>query len=385
MKGKVKNRIKRSYMRLYGLLHPIRPVVLFSSFCGNQYSDNPRAISEKLHELYPDIAIQWALHDRGQQMDLVPDYVSIIKARGTEFLENLACAKIFVTNEANESDVYKKKCQYFIQTWHGDRAPKKVIYDAWPDGKRPIPVIDNEVTDLCIAGSDLGESVYRSAFKYQGEVLKIGMPRNDCLVNTDKEAEQIIRSRLHISANSKILLFAPTFRDTNAGVQNVDVDLDSVLRLLSAGGENWICLIRAHIASAGLKFECDGKRTINVSKYPDMADLLQIADMLITDYSSCAGDFVIKQKPVILAMFDREDYVRNCRGFRFDIEEAGFLVVHDQAELERLLMTMTAEDYRENCRKIIENLHIIETGKASEEISKRIAAFYYDWGNNGDI
>ena len=35
----------------------IRPQILFDSFNGKQYSDNPRAISEMMHQMYPEYKI----------------------------------------------------------------------------------------------------------------------------------------------------------------------------------------------------------------------------------------------------------------------------------------------------------------------------------------
>lgn len=55
-----------------------------------------------------------------------------------------------------------------------------------------------------------------------------------------------------------------------------------------------------------------------------MADLLLISDLLITDYSSCAGDFIRKNKGAIFAVFDKEEYQEKCREIPFDIEKAGF-------------------------------------------------------------
>ena len=50
----VKHSLERTYVSIYSLSHPIKKQVLFESFSGKQYSDNPRAISEKLHDLYPE-------------------------------------------------------------------------------------------------------------------------------------------------------------------------------------------------------------------------------------------------------------------------------------------------------------------------------------------
>jgi len=52
-------------------------LVFFSSF-EDQYSDHPKAISEKVHELYPDVLIVWPFSDRAK-LDRVPEYVIKVK------------------------------------------------------------------------------------------------------------------------------------------------------------------------------------------------------------------------------------------------------------------------------------------------------------------
>lgn len=361
---------------LFGLCKTPKKTILFESFGGKQYSDNPRAISEKMHELFPEYEIVWALGKDSSSYNLIPDYVRVIPNKGLKRLNAMARTFAYVTNEANESNVYKKRNQFIVQTWHGDRVPKKVIYDAWEDGKRPVPVVDAKVTDICIAASDIGEKVYRTAFKYNGAVLKVGMPRNDKLVNEHTNEQKRIRENLGIANNEKILLYAPTFRDNQTSKQNVMVNLGSVVQHLSKNGKKWRCLVRAHSASKGLYTDDAKLQYLDVSQYPDMADLLLISDMLITDYSSCAGDFILRKRPVILAMFDYENYVKNCRNFNFNPCDVGFIVAMNQLELNDIIDKYTDDDYRNNCEKIITYFNICETGNSSEKICKIIDEEY---------
>lgn len=53
----VKYFFEKVYYLTYSCFHKMEKKVLFQSFDGKQYSDNPRAISEKLHELFPDYKI----------------------------------------------------------------------------------------------------------------------------------------------------------------------------------------------------------------------------------------------------------------------------------------------------------------------------------------
>ena len=80
----------------------------------------------------------------------------------------------------------KRKGQFFIQTWHGDRGFKKVLNDS--GHRNRFNMVSESIPhyyDLAIAGSEYGKNLYRSAFGYSGEILLKGTPRDDGLVKPD--------------------------------------------------------------------------------------------------------------------------------------------------------------------------------------------------------
>lgn len=372
-----KERILWCWTLAYSIFHPIKKQILFESFNGKQYSDSPRAISEAMHKQYPEYTLVWALKTDENAYNLRPDYVKVAHVSSFSYYKALATSFAFVTNNAIGPNIYKRRNQFFIQTWHGDRGLKKVLYNQYPDGKGMIQVVDNRVTDLCVAASNVGENTFRTAFRYTGEISKVGMPRNDLLVKRNVEREIYTKKILGIDLDKKVLIYAPTFRDSAKTKQKATVDLISTLKLLEERGEKWTCLIRAHSASKGL--DCNNAMTdkfIDVTHYPDMADLLSIGDMLITDYSSCAGDFILTGKPTILAMFDKEEYNRSCREFPFDIDAAGFIIADSQMELENIIRTYSNIEYKNNCKKLLDFFQISESGTAANYICDRLDNAY---------
>ena len=369
----IKKKLTRRYMKFYSAFHPIRKKVLFDSFGGRQYSDNPRAVSEKLHELYPDYQITWLL-SADDQYNLVPDYVSTVRP-GVALYNEMATSCCFVTNSGITSGINKRKNQFFVQTWHGDRPLKKILY-AIENNPEKVDIVDRKVTDLCIAGSTAGVEQFREAFLYQGEVLCVGTPRNDKLVTCDANLQNMLKQRLGLDAQCKVLLYAPTFRDNNRLDAKVMVNLKETIAELEQQGEKWVCLIRTHLGSSTMQYAYDESKFLDVTSYPDMTDLLCITDILITDYSSCAGDLVVRNKMVILAVFDIDEYKSNCRDLVYDIDEIGFFVAHDQEELNSILRNRNDTDIENSCRKVKEFFGIKESGKASEEICKRINDYY---------
>ena len=101
--------------------------------------------------------------------------------------------------------------------------------------------------------------------------------------------------------------------------------------------ESWVAIVRLHSESKKLeeyiKHENNSNKVIDMTKYEDMSDLLLISDCLITDYSSCAGDFILKKKMILLYQPDYDEYVHNEREGYFDIEDSPYLVGKNTEEI----------------------------------------------------
>ena len=103
-----------------------------------------------------------------------------------------------------------------------------------------------------------------------------------------------------------------------------------------------------------------------------MADLLLIADLLITDYSSCAGDFLLTGRPLVLAHFDIKHYEEQGRSLWVDPVEAGYLVAKNQDELNQILSNLYSYDHKAIADKINRFYGTKETGQSSEAVVRRI-------------
>ena len=349
----------------------IKPIILFESFNGAQYSDNPRAISEMMHSMYPEYQIAWYLNS-GANKELVPDYVKCISNR-IEFYKYLFSSFCYVNNcQFQGLKRYKKKGQLYIQTWHGDRYFKRILFEADPDWCRANNMCDNDVVDIALAGSAFGVNSYRTAFQYEGRIDNFGCPRNERMLKMNFDAKKKIKNRLRIDDDSKVLLYAPTFRDNVMNSQNVFINLESTKKVLEEKyGGKWVAVARGHV---GKKLTGFGNEDnfVDATDYPDMADILSITDFLISDYSSTATDFYLTGKPVILATFDLTDYETNCRGFKISPLEAGFICACNQDELEEKIRELDNRIFQEVYDKVNQVYGTMETGSATERICKVI-------------
>ncbi len=372
----IKKWVRKSYMYLCYISRPRKEKsVFFASFRG-QYSDNPRAISEFLHQMAPEVKIVWMVKPQFKQY--VPDYVTIVPPTPRLALKAQAQASVWVLNYTYRKHlgVYKGRDNYYIQTWHGDRGLKTIGYLTDHSKEKDYNGNDLSECDLFVAASDYGVKKARQGLLYEGEVIVEGMPRNDKLVNINKYSNEAaeVRRRLGIGDDVKIMLYAPTFRDEERS-QLCAIDITSTIANLETNGEKWICLIRSHSQSKGFSTINSQLPTLNykdVTSYPDMADLLLIADLLITDYSSCAGDFLLTGRPLVLAHFDIKHYEEQGRSLWVDPVEAGYLVAKNQDELKQILSKLYSYDHKAIAGKINRFYGTKETGQSSEAVVRRI-------------
>ena len=354
----------RALMRWYHARGGIvRNTVLFSSYAGRGYSDNPRCVSEALHALRPDVRILWQFEGGRAPAD-VPDYVEVIPAHTLRALRAYSTCHCFVDNLNRPQYMLKFPGQFYMQTWHGDRGFKRVLFDMGTN--EPFP--DGAQMDLAVSGSRFGSRVFRTSLRYKGEIQELGCPRNDLLIENPPDVAALTRAELGIAEDVRVLLYAPTFRDATQGAaQSATFSLEAARRMLEArDGTRWICLARGHEQNRGVASDA----ALDVSDYPDVRRLLLIADMLITDYSSIGGDFMLLNRPVIYYQPDRGDYDAE-RGLYFDPDASPLLVAHDPDELTAMLSRPI--DAAANCRAVLAYFGAHETGRASVAAAERIA------------
>jgi len=178
--------------------------------------------------------------------------------------------------------------------------------------------------DVLLSPNPFSTQIMRQAFRYDGEILESGYPRNDVLRSPDAGSIAAdVRRRLGLPEGKRVVLYAPTWRDNQyyaSGRYRFDLrlDLEQAWRRL---GDDHVFLIRGHHhmaedVSAGARPDF----AINVTAYPDISELFLVSDVLITDYSSVMFDFAPTGRPMVFFTYDLEQYRDKLRGFYFDFE-----------------------------------------------------------------
>ncbi len=304
----------------------LRDLAVFVSYGGMQYSCNPRAICAELQRRAPGLECAWVTSDGQFTM---PAGLSQLVAGTREHYEALAQARYVVSNDLLPVWYRKRAGQFYLQTWHGTplkrigldiaspRRPNTLAYLARQDEDTPR-------WDLLLSPNAFSTAIFRQAFAFGGEIAETGYPRNDILSSRQRaERAAQVRALLHIPAGQRVVLYVPTWRDDafqQAGRYRFDLrlDLDAVSEAL---GEDHVILLRAHFNVRDPLAERDlGAGLMDVTGYPDIADLYLISDVLVTDYSSAMFDFAVTGRPILFFTYDLERYRDQLRGFYFDFE-----------------------------------------------------------------
>ena len=214
-----------------------------------------------------------------------------------------------------------------VQVWHAAGAFKRFGYGVLggsfgPDEEMIRLVRIHGNYSLCLTSSAAATDAYMDAFRLPRErfTSAIGVPRTDVLFDAERSTTAIsrVRTRYRLPDNVRVLLYAPTFRgDTVAGARyDGDLDLAALRRAL---GEQWVVLMRLHpFVRRAVSLTGFEGFAVDVSDWRDMNELLLVADLLVTDYSSAIFEFSLLGRPIAFLAPDLAAYERE-RGFYLEV------------------------------------------------------------------
>ncbi|WP_432572917.1 CDP-glycerol glycerophosphotransferase family protein [Kineococcus sp. SYSU DK005] len=295
--------------------------IVYYSF-GGRYSDNPRALHQRLLAR-ADVDAEHVWLAGPEHAGAFPAGTATVPLGGPEALDALASADLVVAD--NHLPAWDKRPgTTYLQTWHG--TPMKRIHrDAHftqPAGEDVMSRLDDDVTrwDLLLAPSGAAAVPLRGAFGFGGPVPVTGYPRNDALLAPDAEQRRArVRAELGVEEGRTAVLYAPTWRDDDRFGDGPDFRLELDLqRFTERLGDSHVLLMRLHYLVPDALRGLDVPGVLDVSRHPDVNDLYLAADALVSDYSSAVFDFAITGKPVVSFVYDLERYRDVLRGFYFD-------------------------------------------------------------------
>lgn len=377
------NRIGKSFGNIFSLIircftrvHKGRMMCWAYTF--KQYSCNPRYLTEYLLENNPEFEIFWVFKGNVDTSG-VDKRIKCVRYKSLRYFLLVNTAEFFITNARTDPyRIYwhKRKGQKYVMLWHGGVALKRIEKDAESQLSYSYlkkAKIDSKVCDLMISGCRFQTSLLKEKFWYDGEILEKGIPRND--VFFDKARHPEMRERIcrkyGISSDSRIVLYAPTFR-RDKSIEPYRINWSRVVPELRKiyGTEKVSILLRLHpnlIGKADASSLVNDESVIDVTRYHDMQELLCVSDLLITDYSSSMFDITMLKKPCMLYATDIEKY---NRGYYFDFAELPFPLARNEEELIGNIRTFDSAAYEEAVESFFEkHIGLCEDGNASKAIA----------------
>ena len=327
--------LRRGIFYVVNVLYPLCPIqrnkIVFDNYICRGFGCNPKYVAQKLIErgLACKYDLVWILGREDMAHSEVPSCIRTVQHYSLASFWEYATARLWVSNFQKRAlmklGLSKRRGQFYIQMWHGSLGIKRIDNDVPSFQKRKGWLLElmksSDMVDYWISNSDYETNVYKSAFwsVRDEQILLYGHPRNDIFFDPSamrRSYEKVVkRYRLQ---GKRLLLYAPTFRERVTRhhkiehyVDDIGIEFDALLSCIRQRfGGTWAILVRQHpsvfepLAGIG----ASSADVVDVTDFADMQELLAAADCLLTDYSSCAFDFMLTRRPAFLFVPDIEEY-----------------------------------------------------------------------------
>lgn len=222
-----------------------------------------------------------------------------------------------------------------LNLWHGiplksiefdiEAGPLARVYHSPPWSPLRLAFLDRfRRPDVVLSPSRfLSERCFESAFRVGPErCLELGYPRTDHLF-APAPRDQIARGLgidANVAAANSVIGYFPTWRDDGRDfLGDAGFSFDELDERLAAARR--LLVFKAHpnfgdIVPRDRTFS----NVVILDPAIDLNDVLPLCDVLVTDYSSVAFDFLLLDRPIVYFLPDHDRYVGR-RNLYFDLDE----------------------------------------------------------------
>jgi len=253
-----------------------------------------------------------------------------------EYYKYLYSAKYLFSDATFPPTFVKKPDQVYLNTWHG--TPLKNLGKA--NAKRGYGLGNVQrnfvMADYLLYPNPFMEEVMIRSFMLENlsgaQIMNEGYPRNTIFF--DEEAELKLKSKIGLQ-DKQIIVYMPTWRGVytdldiegqNKAIKNYLSELDGLL------SDDQLLYVKLHTV---VKDEINYGEYEHIQPFPqeyETYDVLNMADCLITDYSSVFFDYACSRKKIILFVYDEEEYLRDM-GTYFSLDDLPFPRVYDTSQI----------------------------------------------------
>lgn len=285
---------------------------VFGGAGGDFYDDNSAALHQYVIKNYPEINVYWIAEKKSKDINKIKKHSKVIFKHSIKAILVLLTSKVIIGTHNIRYDImrvgYKMlKSGLKVQILHGI-----ITY-------RDVKVL-TEYYDIILATS-VEEKKMKQNWNVDDKIYITGFPRFDTLIKRNNFYKK--------NKGNKNILFMPTWRNyiRANSIMITENDKNTFLNsdyfkaistiIKSKKINNFLQKnnIKMNVVIHKLFFKYSEFYSSNLSNIIILEDnisiLEQIAknDMLITDYSSVAGDFLFLDKPVLFYQFDRDYFL----------------------------------------------------------------------------
>ena len=214
-----------------------------------------------------------------------------------------------------------------VQTWHACGAFKKFGYSildkeygANNDYVKYIPIHKN-YSHVLVSAKEV-VPYYAEAFNMDASRIRpLGVPRTDLFFNDrlQQEAKTRLYEMYPMLEGKRLILYAPTFRGATQADMHMSIPFD-LNRVSASLNDGTILGLKMHPFVKDLPDLTGYENVVDLSRYPEVNDILLESEVLITDYSSLVFEYALLERPMIFYAHDRQTYAKE-RDFYYNYED----------------------------------------------------------------
>lgn len=308
--------------------------MLFVFMSQPDFACNPHALYKYIEE-YTEHETGWILKRNGRYDALKERGIRCALYDTLEGNRLLNEADYVITNSYTFQQLPKREGQIFVNLWHGSGVKAHDYFNHQLSEKQAekLKIFFEKIDLMCVHSLD---DRFRLSAMLHYDLRRsfvTGQARLDCVKSSDGKSKLEQLFGPEITAFDRIVFFAPSFRanmNTNDGAlcsDNIfrldDYDDMALSRFLSE--YHAVLIYKLHpieqTAFQGREFKMGSncfELTDEMLFNADIryGEILNAFDVMISDYSSIAYDFLVLDRPIVYLLPDYEEY-RKSRGFVF--------------------------------------------------------------------
>lgn len=345
-----------------------KKMVLFESFHGKKISDSPLAMLQELLKENKKYKIYYTVNKanyKEQKRFIKSNHMDIhlVKLKSFKYQKIIAKAGYLINNVSFPPYFIKREGQLYMNTWHG--TPLKTLGKNMCQGIESMHNIQHNFlqSDYLLFPNEFTKNHMMEDYNleklYTGKTVVCGYPRNSIFM--DAAAGKKLKSDLGYEGKT-LYTYMPTWRGKNSYQKNGLNYIDDIYNILKRVDEvltdEEIFFVNLH---PNVNSDVNFDEYNHIQPFPvdiPQYEFINCTDVLITDYSSIFFDFSITKKPIVLFMYDYDEYMEE-RGMYTDVKELPFTKIYNLKDFikglqEKKFLESTYSDDKEYHEKYIQ-------------------------------